>query len=305
MTVLGKNNSLQDLILMGNKIEETLIKEINEKLNRNKNLNYNYYVNNEKGKLSTSQVMISKDPVVNFEEKLSYEPPFNNSMKFLEKEKEITEELKARYDVQIISNSKLEKRIKELEIMLNNERSKVDEIRNQTAKELQNEKDMRFRYEEQVLKLKEDLMKKEIDYNKNLQELEIKISNIFQENANYINDNKLLKDMNERIRGTYEEKYKGLEENYNKNANFLNDNIDNLRSENEKIRKEFQDDLKNMQRDWERKLKGIEESYKNMKFQKDELEKELTNSKKDFLDFKIDKEMEYKDRETKLLEEEV
>ncbi len=111
--------------------------------------------------------------------------------------------------------------------------------------------------------------------------------------------------MNERIRGTYEEKYKGLEENYNKNANFLNDNIDNLRSENEKIRKEFQDDLKNMQRDWERKLKGIEESYKNMKFQKDELEKELTNSKKDFLDFKIDKEMEYKDRETKLLEEEV
>ncbi len=305
MTVLGKNNSLQDLILMGNKIEETLIKEINEKLNRNKNLNYNYYVNNEKGKLSTSQVMISKDPVVNFEEKLSYEPPFNNSMKFLEKEKEITEELKARYDVQIISNSKLEKRIKELEIMLNNERSKVDEIRNQTTKELQNEKDMRFRYEEQVLKLKEDLMKKEIDYNKNLQELEIKISNIFQENANYINDNKLLKDMNERIRGTYEEKYKGLEENYNKNANFLNDNIDNLRSENEKIRKEFQDDLKNMQRDWERKLKGIEESYKNMKFQKDELEKELTNSKKDFLDFKIDKEMEYKDRETKLLEEEV
>ena len=305
MTVLGKNNSLQDLILMGNKIDEALIKEINEKLNRNKNLNYNYYVNNEKGKLSTSQVMISKDPVVNFEEKLSYEPPFNNSMKFLEKEKEITEELKARYDVQIISNSKLEKRIKELEIMLNNERSKVDEIRNQTAKELQNEKDMRFRYEEQVLKLKEDLMKKEIDYNKNLQELEIKISNIFQENANYINDNKLLKDMNERIRGTYEEKYKGLEENYNKNANFLNDNIDNLRSENEKIRKEFQDDLKNMQRDWERKLKGIEESYKNMKFQKDELEKELTNSKKDFLDFKIDKEMEYKDRETKLLEEEV
>jgi len=290
---------------MGNKIEETLIKEINEKLNRNKNLNYNYYVNNEKGKLSTSQVMISKDPVVNFEEKLSYEPPFNNSMKFLEKEKEITEELKARYDVQIISNSKLEKRIKELEIMLNNERSKVDEIRNQTTKELQNEKDMRFRYEEQVLKLKEDLMKKEIDYNKNLQELEIKISNIFQENANYINDNKLLKDMNERIRGTYEEKYKGLEENYNKNSNFLNDNIDNLRSENEKIRKEFQDDLKNMQRDWERKLKGIEESYKNMKFQKDELEKELTNSKKDFLDFKIDKEMEYKDRETKLLEEEV
>jgi hypothetical protein len=305
MTVLGKNNSLQDLILMGNKIDEALIKEINEKLNRNKNLNYNYYVNNEKGKLSTSQVMISKDPVVNFEEKLSYEPPFNNSMKFLEKEKEITEELKARYDVQIISNSKLEKRIKELEIMLNNERSKVDEIRNQTAKELQNEKDMRFRYEEQVLKLKEDLMKKEIDYNKNLQELEIKISNIFQENANYINDNKLLKDLNERLRGTYEEKYKGLEENYNKNANFLNDNIDILRSENEKIRKEFQDDLKNMQKEWERKLKGIEESYKNMKFQKDELEKELTNSKKDFLDFKIDKEMEYKDRETKLLEEEV
>lgn len=290
---------------MGNRIDEGLLKEINEKLNRNKNLNYNYYVNNEKGKLSSSQVIVNKDPVVNFEEKLSYEPPFNNSMKFLEKEKEITEELKARYDVQIISNSKLEKRIKELEIMLNNERSKVDEIRNQTAKELQNEKDLRFRYEEQVLKLKEELMKKEIEFNKNLQELEIKISNIFQENANFINDNKLLKDLNERIKGSYEEKYKGLEENYNKNSNYLNETIDNLRSENEKIRKEFQDDLKNMQRDWERKLKGLEESYKNMKFQKDELEKELTNSKKDFLDFKIDKEMEYKDRETKLLEEEV
>ena len=217
LSVLAKNNSLQDLILMGNKIDEEILKEINDKLNRNKNLNYNYFVNNEKGKGNNSQINYNKDPTVNFEEKLSHEPPFKNSIKFLEKEKEITEELKARYDVQIISNSKLEKRIKELEIMLNNERSKVDDIRNQTNKELQNEKDLRFRYEEQVLKLKEDSMKKEIEYNKNLQELEIKISNIFQENSNFHNENKLLRDQNDRLRGTYEEKYKGLEENYIKN----------------------------------------------------------------------------------------
>ena len=305
LSVLAKNNSLQDLILMGNKIDEDTLREINEKLNRNKNLNYNYFVNSEKGKMSNTQTGFNKDPVINYEEKLSQEPPFKNSMKFLEKEKEISEELKARYDVQIISNSKLERRIKELEIMLNNERTKVDEIRSHTAKELQNEKDLRFRYEEQVLKLKEDLMKKEIEYNKNLQELEIKISNIFQENTNFHNDNKLLKDQNERLKSTYEEKYRALEENSNKNANFLNETIENLRSDNEKIRKEFQDDLKNLYRDWERKFKGLEENYKNMKFQKDELEKEVSNCRKDFLDFKIDKEMEYKERETKLLEEEV
>ena len=305
LSVLAKNNSLQDLILMGNKIDEEILKEINDKLNRNKNLNYNYFVNNEKGKGNNSQINYNKDPTVNFEEKLSHEPPFKNSIKFLEKEKEITEELKARYDVQIISNSKLEKRIKELEIMLNNERSKVDDIRNQTNKELQNEKDLRFRYEEQVLKLKEDSMKKEIEYNKNLQELEIKISNIFQENSNFHNENKLLRDQNDRLRGTYEEKYKGLEENYIKNSNFLNETIDSMRSENEKIRKEFQDDLKNLHKDWERKFKGLDENYKNMKFHKDELEKEVSNYKKEFLDFKIDKEMEYKERETKLIEEEV
>ena len=302
---MAKNNSLQDLILMGNKIDEEILKEINDKLNRNKNLNYNYFVNNEKGKITNSQSNFSKDPVVNYEEKLSQEPPFKNSIKFLEKEKEISEELKARYDVQIISNSKLEKRIKELEIMLNNERSKLDDVRNHTAKELQNEKDLRFRYEEQVLKLKEDLMKREIEYNKNLQELEIKISNIFQENSNFHNENKLLRDQNERLKGTYEGKYRGLEENNNKNSNFLNETIESLRSENEKIRKDSQDDLKNMHREWDRKFKGLEESYKNMKFQKDELEKEVSNCKKDFLDFKIDKEMEYKERETKLIEEEV
>ena len=78
-----------------------------------------------------------------------------------------------------------------------------------------------------------------------------------------------------------------------------------MRSENEKIRKEFQDDLKNLHKDWERKFKGLDENYKNMKFHKDELEKEVSNYKKEFLDFKIDKEMEYKERETKLIEEEV
>ncbi len=35
-----------------------------------------------------------------------------NPVKIIEKEKDISEEFKARYDVQLISNSKLEKRVR-------------------------------------------------------------------------------------------------------------------------------------------------------------------------------------------------
>lgn len=273
-------------------------------MNRNKNLNYNYFVNNEKSTLKGKSFAEIKDERI---EKQSQEQrePFKTTVKFLEKEKEFTEELKARYDVQVISNSKLEKRIKELEIMLNNERTKVEEIRSQSSKDIQIEKDMRLKYEDQVLKLKEDLMKKEIESNKALQEVEIKLSNIFQENANFQNENKLVRDQLERIKGAYEEKYKGLEENSNKNSSYLEETIDTLRIENEKIRKDFQDELKVILRDWERKFKAHEENFKALKMQKDDLERENSNLKKEFIDFKIDKEMEYKQRESRMIEEEV
>lgn len=143
----------------------------------------------------------------------------NNPVRIIEKEKDITEEFKARYDVQLISNSKLEKRvidliickIRELEVLLNNEKARYDEFRLENQKDLDLERSTKSKYEEMVLKFKEELMRKEIEINKITTDFDIRVSEEVQVKTDALNENKLLSEKLDRLKGTYEEKYRVLE----------------------------------------------------------------------------------------------
>ena len=83
----------------------------------------------------------------------------------IEKEKEISDEFKARYDVQLIANSKLEKRVKELEVQLSNEKAKFEEFKMENSKDLDFERNTKMKYEDMILNLKDDLMRKDLEIN--------------------------------------------------------------------------------------------------------------------------------------------
>lgn len=94
---------------------------------------------------------------------------------------------------------------------LNNEKAKFEEFKVENSKDLELERTTRAKYEDMVLKLKEELMRKDVEINKLTTDYEIKVSEIEQEKADVVNDNKLITEKLERIRGTYDEKYRVLE----------------------------------------------------------------------------------------------
>ena len=81
-------------------------------------------------------------------------------------------------------------------------------------KDLDFERNTKLKYEDLILKLKEELMKKEFEINFLNTEYNDKLSHEAQIKADVLNENKLLIDKIEQIEKKYEEKYKFLEGNY-------------------------------------------------------------------------------------------
>jgi len=95
--------------------------------------------------------------------------------------------------------------------MLNNEKSKYEEFKNEGSKDLEFERNTKSKYEELILKLKEDLMKKDLEINRLNIDHELKLSEETQEKNNLSNENKILSEKLDRLKGTYDEKLRVLE----------------------------------------------------------------------------------------------
>ena len=95
--------------------------------------------------------------------------------------------------------------------MLNNEKSKYEEFKNEGSKDLEFERNTKSKYEELILKLKEDLMKKDLEINRLNIDHELKLSEETQERNNLSNENKILSEKLDRLKGTYDEKLRVLE----------------------------------------------------------------------------------------------
>lgn len=93
----------------------------------------------------------------------------------LEKEKDIAEEFKARYDVQIIQNSKLEKKIHELEHELSNERQKKSTLKEEYEKLNFKEKQEKTLMEMTIINLRDQISKLEINHKKQIDSYELEL----------------------------------------------------------------------------------------------------------------------------------
>jgi hypothetical protein len=294
------NNSIQELNLEGNKITDDSLKLISRQISKNKmNLQSTFKINqSENNKFNQQNISIEENKEPTFIQEQT------SPVKFLEREKELVEEFKARYDVQLIVNAKLEKRIKELETLLTLERNKVEDAKEKFERELEEERNLRIKYEEQILVLKEEFMKLSIEKNKQQIDSDLKLSSINNELSSLNNENKLLRESVDRIQQTEEEKLISFKEDYENKIEDLNSIIENLQYENEKIKREMRDELKNSENLFEKKYKTLEESYRSVKLSKEESDRINLQLKREILDVKINAENKINEKEKKLIEEE-
>lgn len=84
----------------------------------------------------------------------------------IQKEKEYAEDLRAKYQAQVIANERTEKRVKELENVLDKERRKLKATNNDLVRSLEEEKIARKSLDSTLLKLKEDFARSELEKDK-------------------------------------------------------------------------------------------------------------------------------------------
>lgn len=89
----------------------------------------------------------------------------------LQREKDYAEDLKAKYEAQVISNARTEKRVKELERSIENERRKLKSTNTELVRSLEEEKISRKSIEATLSKLKEDFARSELEKDKLIMDL--------------------------------------------------------------------------------------------------------------------------------------
>lgn len=302
---LTSNSVLQEMNLTGNKITQEILFEINDKINRNKNYVYNLNFNHEKIKNEyTSKAFPYLSEKINLDNKDLYFFKGNKEDVLLNNTVDLNSEYKARYDSLLLTNTNLEKRVKELEIVLNNSKSNSNEYKSSITKDIQNLKDVKHQLEEELLRRKEENMLKELEQVGKLNEFEHKISKLNQEKQDLIHTNEQLHNQLETIQVSLNEKYKMLEAQYEKNNEFHISNYNDLKEENEKLRKDLSNEMKTLSNTSETKYKSLDDENKKLLSTINELTMENNHLKRELSELKILKEVEWNERESRIKEEE-
>ena len=96
----------------------------------------------------------------------------------LQKEKDFAEDIRAKYEAQVIAHSRTEKRVRELEKALENEKRKLKNTNTELVKSLEEEKIARRTLDTTLSKLKDDWAQKELEKDKLISDLSIKLDKI-------------------------------------------------------------------------------------------------------------------------------
>ena len=164
---LERNKFLTEFELSGNKISEDALNVIDQLIERNR-----------LGVKGDNFFKMSPRKILN--------TPLEDQEDFLtDKEKKMLD-VKMMYDERVVAHENIERRLEEAEKCLGKEREKGSQMRQELIKGIDLEKNQT----EQILndgnKLKEEYMKKEITYTKQIQEYELQVINLENEHLSMI-----------------------------------------------------------------------------------------------------------------------
>lgn len=292
IAALTKNQNIIELNLIGNKINGDTLRQIAEFMAKNQEFQNDYVF---RGKLE--QPKNKNQKIYNDIEQII-------PLKVIEREKALSNEFKARYDVQLVQNAKLEKENRELSKNLEIERGKVLEMKKNYDDSLEIETTNRIKAEEVIVQLQEKISKLTIENNQLQSNYDdfVKQSTIEKENLNL--QLKSLQDTIARKEKNFEEKYNLLKNENEKINKSLNSTIAQISRDNEDKNKDFLEQSKKSITSFEKRIKEYEGIIEKLKKEKNQLQNELDDEKKNALDDKYALEEKYKNREAKIYNEE-
>lgn len=103
----------------------------------------------------------------------------------LQKEKDYAEDLKAKYEAQVIAHARTEKRTKDLEKQIEQERRKLNSSNSELKRQLEEEKIARKSIESSLSKLKDDFARADLDKDKLIVDLQVKYDRARIEKSQY------------------------------------------------------------------------------------------------------------------------
>ncbi|CDW87586.1 UNKNOWN [Stylonychia lemnae] len=217
----------------------------------------------------------------------SNEVPFE----ILQKEKDFAEDIKAKYEAQVIAHKRTEKKTKEVERQLENERRKFKTANSELVRSLEEEKIARKLIESNLSKLKEDFARQELDKDKLLADISIKYDKVKIERAQYELELNKTRDAQLRGQQVYADKIATLEDQLSKSQSLYLELDESSKAQISKLRQDSQESVSEMHRKYEASLRQKTDSLRSALNEVDQLRQQITILKSELLEKKAEEEI--------------
>lgn len=291
IAALTSNQNVIELNLIGNKINGDTLREIAEFMSKNREYQNDFVLGPSRKKNEMKQNAIS-------------DVEMQIPLKVIEREKALSNEFKARYDVQLVQNAKLENENKSLTKNLEIERGKVIEMKKDYDNAIEQEINARQKLEDNLRMLQEKNSKLIIENNQKDVKIEDTNKQFAMEKENLMLRIKTLEETLLRKEKNYEEKMQILQNENAKINSRLNATIASITKDNEDRANDILEKNKKAIFTFEQKLTESEKMIENLTSQKNKLQSELEEEKKNNLEEKYALEEKYKNRESKIYNDE-
>ena len=307
LTSLSRSRTLKVLELSGNKIPEDLILQIEQQIRGEDKANRTEVFRNEEKTMnrtdekafrSFNEFRESDSRNENREARSSVKSPTRN------RDFNYNDELYAKYEAQMITNARNEARINELEILLEQETRKVQDVKNELLKDLDAEKARRAYADENFMMYKEEALKREMELERNLQDLDSKLARSNNDKNILLSDFESLQQQYEKLHISSTDRIRALEDRLNQQDRQSRQFEESARLTLDRAKKESEQNLYEVSRDFQNKLEIADEGQRNLKSQKDSLEAEVKSLKAQIVQIKAQSQEALNDLDYRIHEEE-
>ena len=301
---LARSRTLRVLELSGNKIPEDLILQIEQQIKGEDKMSRTDGFRNEEKTFSRTDEKAFRsfnefrEPESRPEGRASVKSPTRN------KEFNYSDELYAKYEAQMITNARNEARINELEILLEQETRKVQDVKNELLKDIDAEKARRAYADENFMMYKEEALKREMELERNLQDLDSKLSRANNDKNLLLSDFESLQQQYEKLHVSSNDRIRALEERLTQQERQSRQFEESSRLNLDRSKKESEQVLYEVSRDFQNKLEVADEAQRNLRSQKDSLEAEVKSLKAQIVQIKAQSQEALIDLDYRIHEEE-
>ncbi|OMJ83411.1 hypothetical protein SteCoe_15680 [Stentor coeruleus] len=299
LSSISRSRSLKTIDLSGNKIPEDLILQIEQQLKGEEK-----FAKFEDKYKPEDRFSRTEDRFPKSEDRSLRDDRSGTRSPARAREFSYNDELYSKYEAQMIANARNEAKINELEILLEQESRKVQEIRSDLLKDLDTEKARRSYSDEALMLYKEETLKREMESARTIQELEAKINRQVNEKNMVILELENLQEQYDKLHSATQDRIRSLEEKLSQQERQSRQADESGRQVLDRTKKEAEQKIYEISREYQNKLEIADENFRSVKNAKESLENEVKALKNQIVQIKAQAQEALNDQEFRIKDEE-